>query len=74
MTEETRKQIDSDAANIRYRSNQNPRKKMPISAEHIKEAQRLIDQANGKGAAEVLRNIRYKLEDFEARIHTGKKI
>jgi hypothetical protein len=47
---------------------------VPISAARIKEAKRLIAEGNGKGAAEVLRNLNDKLERFEARIHTGKKI
>jgi hypothetical protein len=51
---------------------QQPKRKVPIIAARIKEAQRLIDAGKGLDAAEVLRNIRYKLEDFEKRIKTGQ--
>jgi hypothetical protein len=52
---------------------QQPKRKVPISAARIKEAKRLIAEGNGKGAAEVLRNLNDKLERFEARISNGKK-
>jgi hypothetical protein len=52
---------------------QQPKRKVPISAARIKEAKRLIAEGNGKGAAEVLRNLNDKLERFEARISNGRK-
>jgi hypothetical protein len=52
---------------------QNPRKKVPISAERIREAKRLIAEGKGKDAAEVLRAINDKLEAFEAKISNGRK-
>jgi hypothetical protein len=51
---------------------QQPKRKVPISAARIKEAKRLIAEGNGKGAAEVLRNLNDKLEAFEARISKGR--
>jgi len=48
---------------------QAPRRKVPISAERIKEAKRLIAAGKGKDAAEVLRSINDKLEAFEKLIH-----
>lgn len=39
-----------------------PKAKVPISKERILEAQRLLEKRDGKGAAAILREIRYGLE------------
>lgn len=45
-----------------------PKAKVPISKERIQEAQRLLEKRDGKGAAAILREIRYGLEAYERRI------
>lgn len=45
-----------------------PKAKVPISEERIREAQKLLENRDGKGAAAILRDIRYKLEAYEKRI------
>ena len=47
---------------------QRPRRKVPISAADIEKAKAEIAAGNGRIAEETLRNIRYKLDDFEKRI------
>lgn len=49
-----------------------PKAKVPISKERIEEVKRLIQCEDGKNAAAALRDIREKLEDFEARISCGR--
>lgn len=45
-----------------------PNRKVPISEEEVKRAQAMFDSGDLKGAAAGLREIRYKLENFERRI------
>lgn len=45
-----------------------PRTKVPISAERIREVKELIAKRDGKKAAEVLREIREGLENYERRL------
>lgn len=45
-----------------------PKAKVPISKERILEAQRLLENKDPKGAAAILRDVRYKLEAYERRI------
>lgn len=49
-----------------------PRTKVPISAERIKEAKELVAKGDGRGAAEVLRDVRDGLERYERRIYNKK--
>lgn len=51
---------------------QRPVAKVPISAAEILKAKELIKARDGKGAAAVLREIRYKLQAFESRISVQK--
>jgi hypothetical protein len=50
-----------------------PKLKVPISAAQIEEAKALFDHGDQLGAAEKLRIVREKLEDFEARITNKRK-
>lgn len=45
-----------------------PRRKVPISAERIREAKALMAQGNTKEAAAKMREVREALEAFEARL------
>lgn len=45
-----------------------PKAKVPISKERILEVQKLLEKKDGKGAAAILREIRYGLEAYERRI------
>lgn len=45
-----------------------PRAKVPISKERIQEAQRLLQNKDSLGCAQILREVRYKLEAYERRI------
>ena len=45
-----------------------PTSKVPISAERLKEAKALMAAGKPKESAAILRELRYKLEDFEKRI------
>ncbi len=45
-----------------------PRAKVPISKERIQEAQRLLAKKDHLGCAQILREVRYKLEAYERRI------
>lgn len=48
-----------------------PRTRVPISEERIREVQSLIDKGRGKDAAQVLRDVRYGLENYCKRIKNG---
>ena len=45
-----------------------PKKKVPISKKRIEEVKRLIESGKGDKAALKLRDIRERLENFEARL------
>lgn len=45
-----------------------PKAKVPISRERILGVQKLLENRDGKGAAAILREIRYGLEAYERRI------
>lgn len=50
-----------------------PKTKIPMSKEKIKEAKRLLEESNdGKGAAQILREVREGLEKYEKRIFNKK--
>lgn len=51
-----------------------PKAKVPISEERIREAQKLLENRDGKGAAAILRDIRYKLEAYEKGFLISQKI
>lgn len=51
---------------------QPPKKKVPISAERIREVKALIAKGDGKSAAEKLREVRYGLENYLKRITNGR--
>lgn len=50
---------------------QPPKKKIPISAERIKEVQAAIAKGDGKTAAARMRDLREHLENIERNIHNG---
>lgn len=45
-----------------------PKTKVPISKERLEEVKRLVAEKRGKEAAEVLRELRYGLENYCKRI------
>lgn len=47
-----------------------PKTKVPISRERIEEAKRLFHSGDVKGSVELLREVRYKLEAYCARINS----
>lgn len=49
-----------------------PRAKVPISKERIQEAQRLLKAKDSLGCAQILREVRYKLEAYERRISNAE--
>lgn len=51
-----------------FKSTESLKGKVPISAERIKEAKALLAKGDYKDAAQTLRDIREKLEEFENRI------
>jgi len=46
-----------------------PKRKIPISKDRIEAAKRLYNSGDFTGAAIKLRELREKLEDYEARLH-----
>jgi len=50
-----------------------PAGKVPISAARIREAEKFLKERNERGVIEALRDIRYKLEDFEKRISNRRR-
>lgn len=51
-----------------FKPTESLRGKVPISAERIKEAKALLAKGDYKDAAQTLRDIRERLEEFEKRI------
>lgn len=47
-----------------------PRAKVPISKERVEEAKRMHENGDDKAAAEIMREVRYKLEAYCARINS----
>jgi hypothetical protein len=47
-----------------------PKARVPISRERIEEAKKLFQGGDIKGSVEVLREVRYKLEAYCARINS----
>ena len=47
-----------------------PRAKVPISKERVEEAKRMHESGDDKAAAEIMREVRYKLEAYCARINS----
>jgi hypothetical protein len=45
-----------------------PSRKVPISAERIREAREMIAKGDMKGLADRLRSVREKLEDYEEKL------
>lgn len=56
-----------------FKSTEGLKGKVPISAERIKEAKALLARGDYKDAAQTLRDIREKLEEFESRITNKPK-
>lgn len=50
-----------------------PRRKVPISAARIQQANALLKQNKGKEAAAALREVRESLERFESRLTTNRR-
>lgn len=47
-----------------------PRAKVPISRGRVEEAKRMHENGDDKAAAEIMREVRYKLEAYCARINS----
>jgi hypothetical protein len=45
-----------------------PKLKVPISAARIKEVKAMLEKGRSADALEILRDVRYKLENFEKRL------